>query len=189
MGIPAGYDAVLPTSPYYRSSYVFVSRADRHLAVRSFDDPALARLTIGVHMMGDDYANSPAVVALGRRGLVDRVVPFMIYGNYSEPNPPARLIDAVRDGTIDIAVAWGPLAGYGARKSPVPLRVVPVRPTGADSALGFTWAIAVGVRRGDSTRRAALDAELARRRADIRKVLEAYGVPLVDGGTLGGAEP
>ena len=29
IGVPAGYELVAPTRPYYRSTYVFVSRADR----------------------------------------------------------------------------------------------------------------------------------------------------------------
>jgi len=53
--------------PYYRSSYVFVSRRDRKLDVRSFDDPVLRRLTVGVQLVGDDYANAPPAHALTRR--------------------------------------------------------------------------------------------------------------------------
>ena len=64
MEVPSHYDLTAHTEPYYRSTYVFVTRADRHLAIRSFDDPALRTLRIGIHMMGDDYANSPAAVAL-----------------------------------------------------------------------------------------------------------------------------
>jgi quinoprotein dehydrogenase-associated probable ABC transporter substrate-binding protein len=112
MEVPAAYELTERTAPYYRSTYVFVTRADRHLTIRSFDDPALRHLRIGIHMMGDDYANSPAAIALARRGLAGQVVPFMIYGDYSKPDPPAEIIRAVANDSIDVAVAWGPLAGY-----------------------------------------------------------------------------
>jgi quinoprotein dehydrogenase-associated probable ABC transporter substrate-binding protein len=182
LGIPSSYELALPTAPYYRSTYVFVTRADRHLAIASFDDPVLRRLRVGVHMMGDDYANSPAAVALERRGLGDRLVPSMIYGDYSEPDPPARLIEAVARGDVDVAVAWGPLAGWYAKRSAVPLVLAPVAPSVDVPFLPFVFDIAMGVRRGDVARRAQLDSELVRRRAEIRAILEDYGVPLLGGG-------
>jgi len=180
--VPSTYELTAHTAPYYRSTYVFVTRADRHLAIRSFDDPALRQLRIGIHMMGDDYANSPAAAALARRGLAGQIVPFMIYGDYSLPDPPARLIRAVALDSIDVAVAWGPLAGYFAKQSPKPLLLTPVsvlQGTSRGSDPGFAYSMSMGVRRGDSTWKSTLDAELEKRRADIRRILEEYGVPLV----------
>ena len=181
MQVPASYELTAHTTPYYRSTYVFVTRADRGLRIHSFDDPALRHLRIGIHMMGDDYANSPAAVALARRGLGARIVPFMIYGDYSQPDPPARLIRAVAEDSVDVAVAWGPLAGYFAKRSPTPLTLTPVRPVPGDGlpARAFAYSMAVGVRRGDTAWRAMLDTELVRRRDDIRRILQDYGVPLV----------
>ncbi len=176
MQVPAGYELTEHTAPYYRSTYVFVTRADRHLTIRSFDDPALRHLRIGIHMMGDDYANSPAASALARRGLAAQIVPFMIYGDYSQPDPPAQLIRAVVTDSVDVAVAWGPLAGYFAKRSPVRLVLTPVTPASRE----FAYSMAMGVRHGDSATRSVLDTELARRRADIRRILEDYGVPLVE---------
>ncbi|HEY9226148.1 MAG TPA: hypothetical protein VIP11_05845, partial [Gemmatimonadaceae bacterium] len=57
MGVPSNYELTMRSIPYYRSTYVFVIRADRRLAVRSFDDTVLRHLKVGIHMMGDDYAN------------------------------------------------------------------------------------------------------------------------------------
>ena len=182
LGIPSSYELALPTAPYYRSTYVFVTRADRHLRIASFDDAALRTLRIGVHMMGDDYANSPAAVALQHRGLGDRIVPYMIYGDYSEPDPPARLIEAVARGDIDVAIAWGPLAGWYALHSPAPLELTPVSPSVDVPFLPFVFDIAMGVRRGDVARRAQLDSELVRRRGEIRGILEDYGVPMLTSG-------
>ena len=180
MEVPAGYELTAHTAPYYRSTYVFVTRADRRLTIHSFDDPALRRLRIGIHMMGDDYANSPAAIALARRGLASQIVPFMIYGDYSQPDPPARLIRAVATDSVDVAVAWGPLAGYFAKRSSTPLVLTPVSEPG-DRATRFAYSMSLGVRRGDTAWRAMLDAELAKHRQDIRRILDAYGVPLVAG--------
>lgn len=176
LGVPAGYGMVRTTRPYYRSTYVFVTRRDRGLHITSFDDSALRTLRVGVHLVGDNYANSPAAYSLARRGLTTNVVGYTLYGDYSKPNPPARLIDAVANKEIDVAVAWGPLAGYFAQRSRVPLELRPVTPQ-QDGAMQYAFDIAAGVRRRDSTRLAALDAELTRRRAEIDRILADYGVP------------
>jgi mxaJ protein len=180
LGAPAGFERVLTTAPYYRSSYVFVWRRDRGLDVRSFDDPALRRLRIGVQMVGADYANTPPAHALARRGIVDNVVGFTLYGDYSEPDPPARILDAVASGAIDVAVVWGPLAGFFARRTAVPLAVVPVWPAIDAPGLPLQYDIAMGVRRGNTALRARLDDSIARHRREIDAILDAYGVPRVD---------
>jgi mxaJ protein len=179
IGVPAGYDPLLTTQPYYRSTYVFVSRRESGLTVDSFDDPRLRSLRIGVHLMGDDGANAPPAHALARRGIINNVVGYTIYGDYSEPNPPARLIDAVASGAIDVAVAWGPLAGYFAGRESTPLRVTHVSAPVDPPALRFVFAIAMGVRKEDTALRDELNQLIHRRAAEIHKILDEFGVPQV----------
>jgi len=184
MGVPTSYELVLATRPYYRSTYVFVYRKDRGYQIRSFDDPILRELKIGVHVIGDDYNNSPPAHALGNRQIVGNVVGYSVYGDYSEPNPPARLIEAVARGDIDVAIAWGPIAGYFAQKESVPLELVPVSPSIDLPFLPFVYDISMGVRREDEAFKEELDAILVRKQAEIRQILESYGVPLLG---VGGA--
>jgi quinoprotein dehydrogenase-associated probable ABC transporter substrate-binding protein len=179
MGVPARYDLVATTRPYYRSTYVFLSRRDRDLHLQSLDDPRLRQLRIGVHLIGDDGANTPPAHALSRRGIVGNLAGFSIYGDYAQPNPPARIVDAVADESIDVAIAWGPLAGYFAKQSRVALDVVPVQPHN-DPALPFEYDIAMGVRRGDDELRARLDGILERRAEAIAGVLDDFGIPRVE---------
>lgn len=180
IGVPAGYDLVLTTRPYYRSTYVFVSRADRHYDLTSLDDPRLRTLRIGLHFIGTDYDNPPPAHALGARGIVRNVVGFSIYGNYRQPNPPAQLIDAVARGTVDVAVAWGPLAGYFARREPAPLAITPVSPmTDARTGTVFAFPIAMGVRKGDTRLRDQLQRVMTRDDTRIHQILTDYGVPML----------
>jgi mxaJ protein len=180
IGVPTSFELTAVTRPYYRSSYVFVSRRDRGLHVRSFDDSTLRQLTVGVQLVGDDYANAPPAHALARRGIVDNVRGFNVQGDYSRPSPPARIIDAVANGDVDIAIAWGPLAGYFATREQVPLDLVPVSPQVDVPFLPFVFDISMGVRRADSTLRDTLNAILIRRRVSIDSLLDAYGVPLLN---------
>ena len=189
VGLPSGMNDALTTRPYYRSSYVAVSRRDRHLHVGSLDDAALESLRIGVQLVGDDGANSPPAHALSRRGLTHNIVGYSVLGDYATANPPARIIEAVAHGDVDVAMAWGPMAGYFAARQPVPLDVVPLMPTrsGSDdtsatraSALPLAFDIAMAVRRGDSALRYRLDGFIARRAAELERILAQYHVPLVE---------
>jgi mxaJ protein len=178
MGVPVGFEQALTTHAYYRSTYVFVSRRDRHLQLASLDDPRLRQLRIGVQMIGDDFNNSPPAHALSNRGMVRNVVGYSVYGDYAQPGPLAAIVDAVDRGDVDAAVVWGPAAGYFARHKALDLTAIAPR---ADSpSLPFTFAIAMGVRRGDTALRDQLDAFIARRGADIGRILDEYGVPRVE---------
>jgi mxaJ protein len=179
MGMPTGTDVALTTRPYYRSSYVFVSRADRGLRLGSLDDPRLQRLRIGVQMIGDDFANTPPAHALAARGLRQNVVGYPVYGDYSRPHPLSPIVDAVADGTIDTAVVWGPEAGYFARQAAVAMTIAPVTPPG-DRSLPFAFDISMAVRKRDLKLRNELNDFLARRGADIDRILSAFGVPRAD---------
>jgi quinoprotein dehydrogenase-associated probable ABC transporter substrate-binding protein len=178
MGIPARFEMAEPTAPYYRSGYVFVTRADRKLDLQGFDDPRLRTLSIGLHAIGDDYANVPPAQALATRGIVGNLHGYSIYGDYSQPDPPRELIDAVAHGDVDVAIAWGPLAGYFAAHEPVALNVTPiVDQDPRDPTMQFD--IAAGVRRGDDSLKAAVEHVLAERRAQVDDVLREFHVPLV----------
>ncbi len=179
MGVPSQMEIASTTAPYYRATYVFVSRRDRHLHICSFDDPRLRAMRIGVHSIGDDTTNLPPANALASRGMARNVAGYSIYGNLSEANPPADLIKAVASKDVDIAVAWAPLAGYFAQHSAVPLDLTPVCPSSADAALTFTFDISMGVRRGDTALRDKLNTEIERRRPEIQRLLASYGIPMV----------
>ena len=183
-GVPADYELTLTTPPYYRSSYVTVSQPDLHLV--TLDDPVLRTLRIGVQMIGDDFANTPPAHALSRRGIVDNVVGYLIYGNYAEANPSARIVRAVASGEIDIALVWGPIGGYFAARHDPPLAVAPLIPA-ADGGLPFAFAIAMGVRKGNDALRDALTEALRRRKPDIDRILAEYHVPRVDRANPAGA--
>jgi mxaJ protein len=180
VGLPAGFEMALTTKPYYRSTYVFIYRKDARLEIKSFDDPILRKLKIGVQIVGDDFSNTPPAHALSNRNIIEKVKGYTLYGDYSQPNPPAKIIEAVQNKEIDVAVAWGPLAGYFAKHSRIPLTTVPVSPQIDQPFLPFVYDIAMGVRRGDQQLKDQLEQIMQKRRPEIDRLLQEYGVPRVD---------
>lgn len=181
MGVPASFDLTLNTDPYYTSTWAFVTRHDRALRLASLDDPRLRQLSIGVPLVGDDYASVPPVAGLAARHIVTNVHGYTVYGDYSRPSPLADLITAVAQADVDIGIAWGPTAGYFASTSAIPLDVTPLGPS-ADRGLRFD--VAMGVRRDADRLRRQLNAVLARRKAEIASVLDRFHVVRISTSTL-----
>jgi mxaJ protein len=176
-GFPEGMEGVATTKAYYRSAYAFVTRAGEPV-LRSLDDEALKRLRIGVQIIGDDGWSTPPAHALARRGMVNNVRGYSVLGDYRESDPPARIIDAVRSGSIDVAIAWGPMAGYFASRADPRLVVTPLRDS--EPNLPLRWSIAMAVRKEDTALRDALDEALVAERPYVVALLAAFAVPLVE---------
>jgi mxaJ protein len=176
IGIPKGYDLVLWTKPYYRTGYVIAYRKDRIAPVRSLDDPALRRLKIGV------LINTPPHDALGQRGLTgDNIVGYqlMFDSKFHPEDYPGKAVEDLIAGKIDVALVYGPIAGYFQKKKKAPfLELVPLEDR-REGGIRYSFEISMGVRKADKELKARLEEALARRQAEIRKVLEGYGVPLL----------
>jgi mxaJ protein len=175
-GMATGVDMAATTRPYYRSTYVFVTRADAPLRHLTLDDPRLKNAEIGVQMIGNDSMNTPPAHAIASRGIVDNVRGYMVYGDYSRDNPPAAIIDAVAHRQIDVGLVWGPLAGYFVHRSRIALRTEAVTPAD-DPRWPMAFAISMGVRRGNRELLERINASLAREEPRIDDILAAYHVP------------
>jgi mxaJ protein len=171
IGIPSGYRSVLTTTPYYRSTYLFVSRrAQRMDFAAGFNSPDLHGRKIGVQVLDEEY--TPPGEALARRGLQGAIVGFDTIGDGAD-----SIVQAVADKQVDVAVVWGPLAGYFAQKYRGSLMLMPVEPEVDPPGLPFTFAISMGVRKGNISLRNEVQAILSRRESEIRRILDRYGVP------------
>lgn len=173
IGVPADFERVSTTRPYYRSGYVFVTRAGE--SAPAFDSAAIRRRRIGVQLIGNDMAATPAGHALTRAGATGNITGFTIFGDGPAPQ---RMVEAVDQGRIDAALLWGPQAGMFAARARHPLQVrVASAPPGTPEPFAFD--VAVGVKRGNKALLAELDGVLARRHADIERILRDYQVPLL----------
>jgi mxaJ protein len=179
-GVASTLEMLATTRPYYRSAYVAVVRDPALKTLSSFDDPRLQSLRIGVQLIGDDGANTPPAHALARRGIVDGVRGYPVYGDYSRQAPQEPILRAVADGEIDAAFVWGPTAGYFASREKQPLALVTVSPLSDGPGLPMAFDVSMGLRRGDRELKREVEAALEAHSAEIRHVLEDYGVPLVD---------
>jgi mxaJ protein len=178
MGVPQGMKHVRTTIPYYRSSYVFVTRRSDHLQVAQFDDPAIGRQRIGLQILEEDF--SPPSLPLIRSGHTAQLVGFNSFGARG-----GDIVRAVADRKVGFSVVWGPFAGYYAARQHVPLALKIVQPSIDPSGIPFTFALTVAVHSVDRILAEKLNAAIRNNRRRIDAILRAYHVPLEpeDGGS------
>lgn len=175
MGVPDGHRSLLTTIAYYRSTYVFAYRSDSGFEVHSFDDEILRQLKIGVPFNGRGI--SPPVQALINRGLTGQIEYFPRSRGQSGSS---KLTRAAAQGEVDLAIEWGPLAAFSARRLSPDLTIVPVNPQIELPFLPMVFPITMGVRPGDIGLRDRLNVAIADRWDDIQTLLREFDVPLLD---------
>lgn len=179
MAVPLGFDQASVTKPYYRSTYAMVfaegKGLDQVASVEDFlklDPAKLAKLRIGI------YDRSPASEWLSKHQLLESAVPYPIMNADPEQYPGEIIQRDLAGGKIDVAIVWGPIAGYFAKqvKSPV-LRVVPMH---SEPGVRFDYQMAMGVRYGEPEWKKQVEALIESKQPEIQAILKQYGVPLVD---------
>ena len=178
MEVPAGLDMAGTTKPYFRSGYVFVTRKGSGLEdLKNLADPRLKKLKIGVNIYTSDAENSPPAMALSHYGVVGNLTGYSTF--FDQNNRPEDIINAVAKKDVDLAIAWGPLAGYFAKQTTVPLVLTPLPAKDSLSEFPFQYNIGIAVRRKDKEFRDSLEAVLARRQPDVQAILKEYAVPML----------
>jgi len=178
MEVPAGLDMAGATKAYFRSGYVFVTRKGSGLEdIKNLADPRLKKLKIGVNIYTSDAENSPPAMALSHYGVVGNLTGYSTF--FDENNRPEDIINAVAKKDVDLAIAWGPLAGYFAKQTTVPLVLTPLPAKDSLSEFPFQYNIGIAVRRKDKEFRDSLEAVLARRQPDVQAILKEYAVPML----------
>lgn len=179
IGVPAEYDQVSATKPYYRSTYALVFPKGKGLdQVASGEDflkvdPAkLSKMRIGI------YDRSPASAWLAKHKLVDQGVPYPVMNADPDQYPGEIIEKDLAAGKIDVAIVWGPIAGYYAQRVKTPeLAVIPLK---SEPGVQFDYQIAMGVRYGEREWKQQVEGLIESNRSQIQAILKDYGVPVVD---------
>lgn len=172
MGVTSVNELLQNTNPYYRSVYTLVYRKDAGLDIHTLHDPALKDLRLGI------VAGTPPATLLIKNGLMERVRPYHLTVDTRLFSPATRAIEDVAKGEIDVAIIWGPIAGYAAKMQQTPLLVVPL-PAKEDS-VPLAFNVSMGIRHRETNWKHELNQELEKLAPRIEQILLEYGIPLLD---------
>ena len=174
MGITQGNGEVLNSNAYYRSAYALIYRPHSGFdGIESLEDPRLKGKRIGI------IAGTPPATILAENGLLDHVHAYELSVNLRFFAPARDMVEDLEAGKIDVGVLWGPIAGYFASRSEGKVKIVPLLHE-SDDGPPMTFSIVMGVRHGEDAWRRQLNAAIAQEQPAITKILESYGVPLLD---------
>jgi quinoprotein dehydrogenase-associated probable ABC transporter substrate-binding protein len=178
VGVPADYDLTATTRPYLHSSWVMVF-ADRPelAAVQSADDVLKLPADVRARLHFGAFTHTPPLDWLFKNDLFDQTVAYQALSGDPDDFPGRIISSDLAAGKIDVALVWGPIGGYFAKQAKHALRVVAFTST---AQFKFDYVLSFGVRQADKEWKATLDAVLAKRQADIDRILIDYGVPLME---------
>ncbi|HJZ99466.1 MAG TPA: substrate-binding domain-containing protein [Candidatus Solibacter sp.] len=179
MGVPVGFELASTTKPYYRSTYALVYAKGKGLdgvtapeALLQVEPGKLKSLRLGV------FDQTPPVDWLLKHNLYDQAVSYQRQSGDPERYPGEIVEKDLRNGVVDVAFVWGPIAGYFAKSATsAPVVVVPFKP---DPEMHFDYRIAMGVRFGEREWKEKIERLIDANRPRIRAILDAYGVPQLD---------
>jgi quinoprotein dehydrogenase-associated probable ABC transporter substrate-binding protein len=173
LGIAQGDDLVQPTTPYYRTSYVAAYHRDGSLkGLESLSDPRLKTAKIGI------VAGTPPATLLAENGLLGHIKSYALVVDTRFDSPTHQMMDDLERGEIDVALLWGPIAGYYATKAKTPTAVVPLVKDQGDARM--VYRIVMGVRHSDQNWKRDLNKLISENQGEIQAILRSYGVPLLD---------
>jgi quinoprotein dehydrogenase-associated probable ABC transporter substrate-binding protein len=173
MGTAQGDDLVQPTNPYYRTSYAAAYRQDGLLkGMDSLSDPRLKTARIGI------VAGTPPATYLAMNGLLGQIKSYRLGVDTRYDSSTHEMMDDLDKGEIDVALLWGPFAGYYASKAKTPTAVVPL--TKEQGGPRMVYRIVMGVRHSDQNWKRALNKLISENQDEIQAILRSYGVPLLD---------
>jgi quinoprotein dehydrogenase-associated probable ABC transporter substrate-binding protein len=173
MGTAQGDDLVQPTNPYYRTSYAAAYRQDGPLkGMDSLSDPRLKTARIGI------VAGTPPATYLAMNGLLGQIKSYRLGVDTRYDSSTHEMMDDLDKGEIDVALLWGPFAGYYASKAKTPTAVVPL--TKEQGGPRMVYRIVMGVRHSDQNWKRALNKLISENQDEIQTILRSYGVPLLD---------
>ncbi|MCB1754040.1 MAG: quinoprotein dehydrogenase-associated putative ABC transporter substrate-binding protein [Gammaproteobacteria bacterium] len=181
IGVPAGYELVKPTKPWYRSTYALV-----YVKGQGFDDIGSAadilalnperrgKIRFGMH------ERNPGVRWLADNNMLDQLVPYV--AQLGDPNvrPGEQESEDLLNGKIDMAVLWGPLAGELKRiTKDKEIAILPIE-SDRQKGLVMDYAIAMGVHFPNGEMADQLNQLIEANRDQIKSILAQYNVPLIE---------
>ncbi len=171
---PVGLDMAGVTTAYFRTMYVIVTRKEDGLDITSLADPRFKNLKIGVHLLNSDAENTPPAMTMSKFGVVGNLVGFTTF--YSDLDRPEDILKALDKKDIDVAIIWGPIAGYWATRVGGDLVIRPVKETEVDG-VPFAFSLGMATRRCDRALRDSLQTFIETHRSDIQDIMKEFGVP------------
>ncbi|MCK4493713.1 MAG: quinoprotein dehydrogenase-associated putative ABC transporter substrate-binding protein, partial [Methylococcales bacterium] len=178
MGLPTGYDLTLTTQPYYHSQYVLLIAKGQ-----GFDDVKQPKQLANLSLIQQEklkiamFDRGPGTTWLQKQGLLDQGIPYQTMTGDNKNNTAMTIAHDFTNKKINMAVLWGPMAGYVLSQSPKNTYIS--LPITSSKAIKFDFSMSMGVRYGDKKRKIQLNKLISENQIEINDIIKRYQVPLL----------
>ncbi|MCK5728719.1 MAG: quinoprotein dehydrogenase-associated putative ABC transporter substrate-binding protein [Methylococcales bacterium] len=178
MGLPTGYDLTLTTQPYYHSHYVLlVAKGQGFDELKQPNQLANLSLVQQENLKIAMFDRGPGTTWLQKQGLLDQGIPYQTMTGDDKNNVAMTVAKDFAAKKINMAVLWGPMAGYVLSQSPKNTYIsLPITST---KAIKFDFSMSMGVRYGDKKRKMQLNKLISENQTAINDIIKSYQVPLL----------
>ncbi len=179
MGVPMGYELTLTTKPYYHSTYALVVAKHRGWDdLKTPEDLANLAPKRKQNLRIAMFDKGPGTAWLHNNGFIENGVPYQTMTGDATMNVALTIEKELKNRVVDMAILWGPVAGYLVSNSPRDyFALIPMK---SQPGLKFDFPISMGVRYGEKARKAELNGLIESNAPQIKAIMKKYNVPLVE---------
>ena len=173
---PAVHEFVQNSNPFYNSSYVFMSLEEKNINIKTLFDPEIKEKK---YKIGIIHATPPTSY-VAKYKLFEQVKFYRQAADPRKQKPWADITNDLVDGKLDIAILWGPLAGYEAKKAKKPITIVPLTKEETVSRGKLVYRFTMGIRKNEPEWEKTINNLIKDNQEEINEILREYGIPLLD---------
>jgi mxaJ protein len=178
MEVPQGFELTATTRPYYHSTYALVFNKDGPLGgIKSASDiDSLAPEVKSKLRIAMFDGGAPGTSWIVKHGLVGQGIPYQVMTGDASQNTAMVLANDFKEKKLDMAIIWGPMAGYVVKQRQGQLRAIPMQ---SEPDIKFDFAMSMGVRVPDKERKELLNGLIEKNASEIEAILKSYEIPLL----------
>ena len=173
---PAIHELVQNSNPFYSSSYVMMTLEERNINIKSISDPIIKEKN---YKIGIIHA-TPPTSHVAKNKLFEQAKFYLQAADPRKQKPWADITNDLVNGELDIAILWGPYAGYEAKLAKKKIKLVPLTKEEKVSRGTMVYRFTMGIRRNEPEWGKTINDLIKDNQEEINEILREYNIPLLD---------
>ena len=173
---PAIHEFVQNSNPFFSSSYVMMTLEEKNINIKSLSDPIIKEKN---YKIGIIHA-TPPTSHVAKNKLFEQVKFYLQAADPRKQKPWTDITNDLVNGELDIAILWGPYAGYEAKLAKKKIKLVPLTKEEKVGRGTMVYRFTMGIRRNEPEWAKTINNLIKDNQSEINEILREYNIPLLD---------
>ena len=173
---PAIHELVQNSNPFYSSSYVMMTLEEKNINIKSLSDPIIKEKD---YKIGIIHA-TPPTSHVAKNKLFEQAKFYLQAADPRKQKPWKEITDDLVSGKLDIAILWGPYAGYETKLAKKKIKLVPLTKEEKVGRGTMVYRFTMGIRRNEPEWGKTINNLIKDNQSEINEILREYNIPLLD---------